>query len=332
MRALRLVATGEPLRDEDVELAPLGADDVTVAVAAAGICRSDVHYRAGTRAVPRLPLTPGHEIAGRVVDVGSEVRRVSPGDRVAVHYQVSCGRCGQCSQGREQFCSTGEMIGLARDGGYAEAVVVPERNAFALPETISFAAGAIMMCSSVTSLHALRRGGLVPGERVAVFGCGGLGVSAIKLAFALGASVVYGVDVNDEKLQIAARLGARPVPFSDAATVRADVALELVGLPETMRAAVDSLAVHGRAVAVGITHEPFSLDSFGDLVLREAQVIGAADHTAAEVDELIDMAGRGDFDVADAVTATVALDAAAVNEAMDRLAAFQGGVRTVITP
>lgn len=332
MRAVRLVEPGKPLIDADVEVPRVGPHDVELRVEAAGICHSDVHYRAGTRPVPGLPLTPGHEVAGTVSAIGSHVKRIRPGDRVAIHYLISCGVCERCLEGLEQFCGPGLMIGLDRDGGYAEAITVPERNAFPIPASIPVEVAAIMMCSSATSLHALRRGRMEPGESVAVIGVGGLGISAIKIAFALGASEVFAVDTNPEKLKIAQDLGATPVPVHKVKTIGADVALELVGLPETMRGAVDALGVRGRAVAVGITHEPFPLGSFDDLVLREAEVIGAGDHLSSEIDELIEMVDSGAIDLSEVVTATVPLEATAINQTLDRLQAFEAGLRTVIKP
>lgn len=332
MKALRLIETGQPLVEAEVEPPRIGPHDIEVRVEAAGICRSDVHYRSGTRSVPRLPVTLGHEVAGTVSAVGSHITRLRPGDRVALHYQICCGMCPACLDGREQFCGPGWMIGLGRDGGFAEAITIPERNAYPLPDSVSIEAAAIMMCSTATSLHALRRARMSHGETVAVFGCGGLGVSAIKLALALGAKEVYGIDVKQEKLNLAARLGAIPVPFAKAKWVKADVALELVGLAETMRSAVDVLNVWGRAVAVGIMDGPISLDTFQDLALREAAVLGSVDHLGSEIQELIDMVDQGTLDLSDVVTANIPLQAEAVNEAMDRLEAFDGGVRTVITP
>jgi 2-desacetyl-2-hydroxyethyl bacteriochlorophyllide A dehydrogenase len=332
VRAVRLVEVGKPLLDTDVGLPHLGPHDIRVDVAAAGICHSDAHYRSGAREIPATPLTPGHEIAGIVAEIGGHVSRVEIGDRVAVHYLVSCGLCPLCLEGREQFCEPGEMIGFHRDGGYAESVVIPARNAHLLPETVPFEVAAIMMCSTSTSLHALRRGRLSEGEDVAVFGCGGLGVSAIKLAWALGAGEVYGIDVNKEKLEVAEGIGAIPIPFNKAHRIRADVALELVGLPETMEAAVKCLKVGGRAVAVGITSNTFPLDSFHDLTVKEAEILGAADHLGSEIDELIGMVDDGRIDLSDVVTGTVPLDADAINEVLDRLESFSGGVRTVIGP
>jgi len=330
MKAIQLVATGEPLAIVEVEDPTPAMGEVTISVGAAGICRSDVHYRSGSRPVSTLPLIPGHEIAGVVSEIGPAVYDVSVGDRVSVHYLVSCGSCPQCKAGREQFCETGEMFGLDRDGGYAELVVAPARNLHAIPDGVGMEIAAIMMCSSATSLHALRRGRLVEGESVAVIGCGGLGISAIKIAQSLGASEVFGLDIDLGKLEMVESLGAVALDVSRAGELEVDVALELVGLPETMRASVDALGFQGRAVAVGLAHEPFSLHSFNDLILREAEVIGASDHFGSEIDELFGMVVDGRLDLSDVVTGTVPLEAGEVNAALDRLEAFDGGVRSVI--
>ena len=142
MRAVQLTHIGEALEDAELPVPEIGPSEVLIRVAAAGICHSDVHYRAGISNIDRLPLTLGHEIAGRVEEAGSDVTPVSAGDRVCVHYLVSCGRCDFCGRGLEQFCHEGQMIGKHRDGGYAEFIKVPARNAFVLPDEISFESGA----------------------------------------------------------------------------------------------------------------------------------------------------------------------------------------------
>jgi propanol-preferring alcohol dehydrogenase len=153
----------------------------------------------------------GHEIAGSIEQTGPEVAALKIGDRVCIHYMVTCGNCFYCHQGNEQFCSSGKMIGKHHDGGYAEYIGIPARNAFLLPDEISFAQGAIMMCSSATSLHALRKADVKPGESVAVFGIGGLGLSAVQLAFAFGALRVFAIDINPAKLDLADHFGAKPI-------------------------------------------------------------------------------------------------------------------------
>lgn len=340
MRSLQIEAVGQPLVAVDLPEPAPGDSEVVIRVEAAGICRSDVHYRAGTRAVPSLPLVPGHEIAGTVVDVGAGVTGPEVGERVGVHYLVTCGRCAACRRGAEQFCDVGAMIGLDRAGGYAEAVVVPAGNARPVPGGVSMRAAAVMMCSAATALHALRRSGLAPGETVAVFGAGGLGMSAVQLARTLGAGDVYAVDVNPVKLEAAERLGAIAVQGAGdaAAALRTasgggvDVALELVGDSSVMEAAVAALGPSGRAIAVGITHSEFGLDPFRDLITREAEIRGCSDHLSTEIDELLMMAAAGDVDTDALVTNSVPLDGAEVNGAMDRLEAFGDDIRTVIEP
>ena len=341
MKAIRLIEIGRPLHATEVPLPTLGPRDALVRVRAAGICHSDVHYRAGTSYAGPLPLTPGHEVAGVVEAVGAEVSNVRPGDRACLHYLVTCGDCSACRSGREQFCTHGRMIGKHRDGGYAEFVAVPARCCLPLPEEIPFAQGAIMMCSSATALHALRKARLQPGERVAVFGVGGLGMSAVQLARALGALEVYAVDINPTKLQLAATYGAVPVDASAVDPVAAitrltgggvDVALELIGLPLTMRQAIQSVGACGRAVLVGITTRPLELDSYHELLGKEAEVIGSNDHLLPELELLLELARRGRLDLSRVVTGTVPLEAGAINQALDGLERFAGDVRTVIVP
>src|SRR6058998_285468 len=208
MRAVQLTEIGKALKDADVPVPQIGPSDVLVRVAAAGICHSDVHYRAGISKIDDLPLTLGHEIAGRVEEAGRDVTHVSAGDRVCVHYLVHCGSCEFCVRGSEQFCRSGQMIGKHRDGGYAELIKVPGENAFPLHDEIPFEVGAIMMCSSATALHALNKARFKARESIAIFGFGGLGFSALQLALAFDCGDVYVVEINPAKLASAASMGA----------------------------------------------------------------------------------------------------------------------------
>src|SRR5213594_2111349 len=211
MRAVRLIQLGKPLEDAEAPLPEIGPSEVLVRVAACGICHSDAHYRAGISPIDPLPVTLGHEVAGRVETVGREVHHISLKSRVYVHYLVSCGCCDFCRRGHEQFCAEGQMIGKHRDGGYAEFIKVPARNVFVLPDEIPFEHGAIMMCSSATALHALNKARLKSGETVAIFGFGGLGYSALHLARAFDCGEIYVVDINRAKLATAATLGGIPI-------------------------------------------------------------------------------------------------------------------------
>lgn len=342
MKAVRLMAIGQPLALQEIPVPEIRAGEVLVRIKATGICHSDVHYRAGVSSTGPLPQTLGHEIAGVVEMAEAGVTRFKPGDRVCLHYLVTCGQCIHCNRGQEQFCVRGQMLGKHRDGGYAEFIAVPERGVVSLPDEISFEHAAVMMCSSSTSFHALRKGRLRPGETVAVFGVGGLGMSAIQLARGLGALAVYAVDINAHKLAIAERLGAVPVNASQVDAVveikrlngdrGVDVALELIGLPLTMRQAVQVLEVQGRAVLAGISDRPFEVDSYHELVGNEGEIIGCSDHLLQELPMLIECARRKMLDLSYVVTRIVPLAADPINKTLDALERFVGEVRTVIVP
>ncbi|HMJ06947.1 MAG TPA: zinc-binding dehydrogenase [Chthoniobacterales bacterium] len=342
MKAIRLTAVGRALEECELERPCQAAGELLIRVKAAGICHSDAHYRAGVSQLKRLPLTLGHEIAGVVEEVGADARVFAKGDRVCVHYLATCGRCEYCESGTEQFCRSVQMLGKERDGGYAEFVVVPERSVFLLPKEIPFAQGAILMCSSATSLHALHKTRLRPGETIAIFGVGGLGISAIQLAQSLGASKVFAVDLNPRKLELAHRFGAVPINATAGNPVEqiraytagrgVDVALELIGLPLTMRQAVQALAILGRAGLVGLTRETFEIAPYAEVLNKEAEIIGVSDHLASEIPSLLGLARTGQLDLSHGVIRTVPLQAKAVNDALDRLTAFSDDVRAVITP
>jgi propanol-preferring alcohol dehydrogenase len=289
-----------------------------------------------------LPLTLGHEIAGVVERLGAGVRELQVGDRVCLHYLLTCGVCAHCKAGRESFCVVAAMLGHHVDGGFAESITLPARNAVRLPDGIPFEHGAIMMCSSATALHALRRGRLQAGDTVAVFGTGGLGMSAVQLARALGAREVFAVDIRADKLAAAAQLGAVPIDASRRDPVGqlvaatdgngVDVTLELVGLPLTMRQALTSLAPQGRAVLVGLSDAVLELDPYREILGREAELIGSNDHTLAEVSEVLMFSEHGALDLSAAVARTVPLEAAAINDVLDALEQNRADVRTVVVP
>jgi 2-desacetyl-2-hydroxyethyl bacteriochlorophyllide A dehydrogenase len=342
MKAVRLVQVNQPLQLQELPTPQPGPQEVLVRVRAAGICHSDVHYRAGHSPVYPLPMTLGHEVAGEIVALGTAVTGRQVGERVCLHYMVTCGNCYYCSTGNEQFCQTGKMIGHYTDGGFAEYIAIPARNAVPLPAEIPFEQGATLMCASATSLHALRKSRLRPGENVAIFGVGGLGMSAVQLARAFGALQVFAVDINPKKLALAERVGATPIDASQGDPVAAirqntggrgvDVALEVIGLPLTMRQAVQSLAIFGRAVMVGISPRSLELDTYHELIGPETELIGSNDHLLQELPLLIEYARRGVLDLSQVVSRTVPLEAGAINQALDQLETYGDAVRTVVVP
>jgi 2-desacetyl-2-hydroxyethyl bacteriochlorophyllide A dehydrogenase len=342
MRAVQLVQLGKPLEDVEVALPTIGSTEVLIRVAACGICHSDAHYRENISTIDRLPVTLGHEVAGRVETAGEEVQHVSPGDRVYVHYLVSCGCCDFCRRGHEQFCPKGQMIGKHRDGGYAEFIKVPGRNVFVLPDEIPFELGAIMMCSSATALHALNKACLKCGDSVAIFGFGGLGFSALQLSKAFGCQEVYVVDINPAKFASIAAFGGVAIDATAGDPVDqireatggkgVDVSIELVGSAITMGQAIRCLGVFGRAALVGLTAESMSVLPYTEVINKEVEIIGVSDHLAAELPLLMQLARNGKLCFPQGTLRFVGLNAAQINAALDAVERSTSPIRTVIVP
>ncbi len=342
MKAVRFAGVIRPLEMQEIPIPEIGKRDILVKIKAAGICHSDAHYRAGISPVSFSPLTLGHEVAGVVEKIGEEVTNVKPGDRVCLHYLITCGDCYYCSTGNEQFCKQGKMIGHHTDGGYAEYIAIPSRNAIHLPDEIPFEQGATLMCASATAYHALLKSRIKPGDKVAVFGVGGLGQSAIQLAKAFGASMVFAVDINEEKLKLAAQYGAIPIngkindPVEEIKKTNADkgvdVAIEMIGLTLTQKQALQSVGPLGRVVLVGLSDKSLSINTYSEIIGKEVELIGSNDHLLQELPKLIDFTAKKMLDTSHIVTQTIPLDADAINETLDALEKYDAGVRTVIVP
>ena len=264
MRAARLTGYGAPLEIGTVADPAPPAGGVVLRVLACGVCRSDWHAWTGADPVPGLPFTLGHEYCGEVVAVAPGVTRWRTGDRVVAPFVLACGTCPACAAGNQTTCPDQALPGFNRDGAFAEYVAVPfaDANLTALPEGMDPALAAAFGCRVTTAWHALTgRAGLRPGEWLAIFGAGGVGLSAAMLGRAMGARVAV-VDVVAEKLDLARALGAEvtvdaragdPAQAIRAATQGgAHVAIEALGLPATAAAALKSLRKLGRMVQVGM--------------------------------------------------------------------------------
>ena len=303
MKAIQLIEFGKALRDCVVSDPPQRVGEVLVEIRAAGICRSDAHYRAGHSQLGTLPQTLGHEIAGTIAGTG---------ERVAIHYLLD----------------SGAMIGKEVDGGYAEKIVVPARNCVPIPPQVSFEAAAVMMCSTATAYHALRLAATQRGERVAIVGLGGVGFSALLLTQLFGARAI-GVDRIAAKRAVAEHVGAEVA--DDIRAVRdADIVLDLVGDPAIRTAALRALARGGRLVLIALDSRPFEFNPYRDVLARETRIIGSSDHTLEELRELMAFAAEGKLDVSPVITRRVPLDAQPVNDALDELERGTSELRTVI--
>ena len=340
MRAAVVAEFGMISVVEDWPRPAAGPDEVVLRVLACGVDRFDVDIAAGKRAWAEPPLVLGHEIAGEVVEVGSDVRSWHVGHRVVPSLYLVCGTCARCREGRETICQNfGGHIGLDVAGGYAEYVVVPARNLVRLPDEIPPAAGTLLANVVGTGLHALKqRMKLAEGERVIITGAGGgVGLHAIQTARALGAEVMA-VDLSDARLAMASDLGATITCRSDAKSIRdvamdwtggagVDGVLELVG-PATMGETLTSLRKGGRLVIVGShSGSDWSVDPHA-FYRNEWEIRGSRNVSVREVVDAVQLVSEGT--VAPIIDRRLALDD--VGLAFERLESGAVVGRDVLVP
>ena len=212
MRAAVFHGPDRPMRVEEIPTPSPGPGEVLIRVAGCGVCHTDLHYiDHGTPTFKKPPLVLGHEISGTVEEVAADVTRHGVGDRVLLAAVTSCGACDACREGRENICANAQMLGNNVDGGYAEYVVAPAKDTFALPEQIPLEEGSIIADAITTPYHAVvNRGRVRQGDAVVVFGCGGVGLNVVQMAAAMGARVIA-VDIAADKLAWAEKLGAEAI-------------------------------------------------------------------------------------------------------------------------
>lgn len=340
MRAAIFQGSGRPLVVGEVPRPVPGPDDALVKVAACGFCHTDLHYL--DHAVPTAkgpPLILGHEISGVVEElgIGSSVRSI--GDRVLVPSVLPCRNCEYCRSGRGNICPYLQMPGNHIDGGFAEYVRIPARDLVPLPSDLNLASSAVIADALTTPYHAVvRRARVQSGDWVVVVGCGGVGINAVQFAAAVGASVIA-VDLRAEKREAALRLGAcealDPREYLDLGReVRkrsgggADVALEVVGTPETVTLALSTLRRGGRLCVVGYSDSvvPIPLNR---LMFFEYEIVGSLGCRPVDYPRVIEMVRKGMVSLDAVVTATLPLDR--IGEAAEDLRAGKG-LRTLIVP
>ncbi|MGZ8784742.1 MAG: zinc-binding dehydrogenase [Acidimicrobiia bacterium] len=267
VRSLRFHGPGD-LRSEEVDLRPMEAGDVVIAVEVCGVCGSDLHFLDGSAHTSFVPITLGHEIAGRVVESADPAWEV--GDDVVVAAGVSCGSCPACLSDREMICERLAMTGIDFDGGLAEQVVVPGTALLARPEAVPAQVAATAVDAGATAFHAVVcRGRVQPGDGVLIIGAGGLGSYGMQIARARGAAPVIVADRDPVALARARDLQAdetilveEGISIGRAAKLLTgggvDTAIEFVGRAATLDAAVKSLRPGGTAIAVGVGTEPLT--------------------------------------------------------------------------
>ncbi len=307
------------------------------------MCLSDWHGWMGHDADIHLPHVPGHELAGTVAAVGPGARKWKVGDRVTTPFCLGCGRCEQCRAGQQQVCDHYYQPGFTGWGSFAEYVALPyaDENLVALPPAVSFNAAALLGCRFATAYRAVvAQGRLQAGEWIAVHACGGVGLSVVMIASALGGRVVA-VDLADDKLAFARQLGAEftlngtglddvPGAVRDATGGGVHVSIDALGSLATCLNSLGSLRKHGRHVQVGLmtaqqSHPPIPM---GAIIARELEIRGSHGMGARDYPAMLDLITRGRLSPERLVTRTIALSE--VPAALPRMNAFEGVGITVI--
>ncbi|MFD7055178.1 NAD(P)-dependent alcohol dehydrogenase [Streptomyces mirabilis] len=328
----------EPLVPMTVDRREVRPHDVLIEIKYTGICHSDIHHARGDWREETYPLVPGHEIAGVVSEVGSDVTRYAVGDRVGVGCMVdSCRECVNCRKGREQYCLKGNTLtygslgedGRLTQGGYATHIVVTEDFVLRIPDGIGLDAAAPLLCAGITTYAPLRRWGAGPGKQVAVVGLGGLGHMAVKLAHAMGAEVTV-LSQSLKKQDDGLRLGADHYhATSDPATFEQlagtfDVIVNTVSAPIDLDAYLSLLATDGILATVGAPAEPVSLNVFG-LLGRQRALAGSLIGGIGETQEMLDFCAEHRIG-----SAVEVIPAEKINESYERVLASDVRYRFVI--
>ena len=316
---------------------------VVLRVKATGLCRSDWHGWMGHDPDIKLPHVPGHEIAGVVEAVGKNVARWQIGDRVTLPFVCGCGDCPQCMSGNHQVCDNQFQPGFTHWGSFAEFVAVnyADINLVAVPTEIDYVTAASLGCRFVTSFRAIvAQGKVSAGQWVAIHGCGGVGLSAIMIANALGASVVA-IDINDEKLELARSVGANAILNAKESkdvveSVRnitnggAHVSIDALGSPVTCFNSIANLRKRGKHVQVGLMLADHNrpVVPMDKVIANELEIIGSHGIQAYNYSSLLEMINSGKLYPQKLIGKTISLDEAA--EELSNMNNFAGTGITVI--
>jgi alcohol dehydrogenase len=326
MRAAIYNQFGGEISVRDVPDPTPAEQDVVIRVMANGICRSDWHGWMGHDPSISLPHVPGHECAGVVEAVGKNVMTLRPGDRVVVPFSGGCGRCSQCRAGRQHICDNDFQPGFSAWGAFAQfcRIGYADANLVKLPDEIGFVEAASLGCRCMTSFGAIVDRAMVrAGEFVAVFGCGGVGLSAIMIANAIGASVIA-VDRRPEALEQARRAGARQLLLADGkiriaeaivdlSSGGAHVSVDAIGDAAVVAECIQCLRKRGRHIQIGLLNPESenALVPMNRVVGKELVLTGSHGLPASRFPELLEMVLRKQIDPGALVTGTVSLIEAA---------------------
>jgi alcohol dehydrogenase, propanol-preferring len=323
------------LEIKELPIPEIGYGEILVKIKACGVCHTDLHAAHGDWPVkPKLPLVPGHEGVGVVEKVGEGVTSIKVGDRVGIPWLYSaCGECEYCLTGWETLCEKQLNAGYSVDGGYAEYCKAPAAYVAKIPDGLSFEEAAPIFCAGVTTYKALKVTDAKPGEWVAIYGIGGLGHVALQYAKAMGLNVIA-VDIQDEKLELAKRLGADltvngksvdPVEEIKKQVGGAHAAVSVAVTPKAFEQAYHSVRRGGTLVVVGLPTGELPIPIF-DTVLNGVTVKGSIVGTRKDLQEALDFAARGKVKT---IIETQPLEK--INEVFDRMEKGQINGRVVLT-
>jgi propanol-preferring alcohol dehydrogenase len=337
MKAAVLHEFKKPLAMEEVERPKIQDDDVLIEVEACGVCHSDLHVAEGDwtqlAGIVKKPVILGHEIAGRVVEKGSGVRNLQIGDRVGVPWVYwTCGECEFCREGNENLCVRQKITGVTVDGGFAEFVKAPASHALKIPDNLSFVEAAPLFCAGVTVYRAIKHAGISRGQRLAVFGVGGLGHIAVQIGRALGAEVTA-IDISEEKLALAKSFGASTMLNAASTNVVKDLrgkgGVHVALVASAAKAAYDQafycLRPTGTLLAVGLPAENICFPPIM-MASGEIRIQASAVGTREDLRGILAMAAAGGVRC---LTATRPL--AHANQVLDELRHGRVAGRVVLT-
>ncbi|MEM3577898.1 MAG: NAD(P)-dependent alcohol dehydrogenase [Candidatus Bathyarchaeia archaeon] len=341
MKAMRLHEYKQPLRLDEVEIQRPGPKDAVVKIDACGVCHTDIHLAEGALTTEvfggKRPWILGHEIAGKVVEVGSEVADVKVGDSVLIDSWTAyaCGSCIMCRTGFENCCLYNRPIGFGRDGGYAEYITVPAKSLInienLIPEDV-----APLACGGVTVFRAMRKAAVTPSDIIVIYGAGGLGIFAVQIAKAMGSKVIA-ISRSREKLEMARRFGADYTidatrdPVKEVLKITdgrgANVVLDLVGFEQTLENGLKMLGMLGRFLVIGVGPGP--LKCLPDTAVNyELTISGVKVGTHKDLIDLVELAKRG---VIKSITTKI-FKLEEVNEAFEQIKRGEILGRSVVKP
>lgn len=302
-------------------------DGVVVKVNATGLCRSDWHGWMGHDPDIILPHVPGHEFAGNIVEVGKDVKNFKIGDRVTIPFVAGCGICGECKSGNQQVCDYQSQPGFTHHGSFAEYVALDyaDTNLVKLPNEINDVTAATLGCRFITAFRAIvEQGKVLEGEHVAIHGCGGVGLSAIMIAHALGARVTA-IDINNETLELAKQLGATAIinasqntyvveAIRDITKGGAHVSMDAFGSQETCFNSISGLRKRGKHIQVGLMTEDHKhpVVPMDRILADELEILGSHGMQAHKYPEMLKMIIDGKLHPEKLIEKTICLEEATI--------------------